>query len=210
MARKNNINGHRRQGPNNLDDQPVSPAATRPKALRTLPDSSSAVESQKGARSSFTTAETGRASRSRQPLSPSSSPVEIAETQQETSQARPPFVDVPRLQGNREDWESLHSSQLRSDGGLVGFSSSPYTSQRGPSQSQFKSNGIGSTGSSNQQSPPDRGAVSTSAHSQKTLSTNQQLNRTSHKAKPPRSNKFASSPLSIRRQPRRKTASPGR
>lgn len=60
-----------------------------------------------------------------------SSPIEIAETQQEVSLPVSISVSIPPLQINRSDYESIHSSQIYSDGGLIGFSS-PIQSQSLP------------------------------------------------------------------------------
>lgn len=161
------------------------------------------------------TPDTAKASKSRASLKPPSvdrtgaaSPIEIAETQQETSQARHPFVEVPIAPINRDEWESLHSSQINSDGGLKGFSS-PTQSQRPPfnyarsrlNESLPESTGLVSISSSSLPQPLVEDPIKSPP------STNKQACEYTPREKRPATG-VVSSPLTIRKQPRRHTATP--
>ncbi|KAL2424514.1 hypothetical protein ABEF95_011275 [Exophiala dermatitidis] len=123
-------NGHTRRQSNG---QPVTDTARKPKPTRTIRESSSELQSQTTARRASIDASSsskvtngwgtskipGTRRQSHDNLVVlSSTPIEIAETQQATSQPASISVSIPRAQINRDDYESLHSSQILSDGGL--------------------------------------------------------------------------------------------
>ncbi|KAL6243617.1 hypothetical protein RBB50_009610 [Rhinocladiella similis] len=108
----------------------------RRKALRVIPDSSSEDGSRK-----LTGSEPRQRSSSRTPTrrklatpkpnipiagdstgKSASSPVEIAETQTDTSQHLPISVPIPPPRIDKSEYETLNSSQINSQGGIRGFS----------------------------------------------------------------------------------------
>ena len=100
---------------------------TRP--IRTLPDSSSQTNSQQEETEAGTGPESNVAVSNQEPASPEPAPssIEIAETQQEVSDPATISVNIPHADFDRNDYESLHSSQLH---GLF----SPEQSQRPSAQ----------------------------------------------------------------------------
>ncbi|KAK5211355.1 hypothetical protein LTR41_002815 [Exophiala xenobiotica] len=123
----------------------VKPETRRGKAIRRIPDSSSEAGSQQSnrphrrtasrtsSRPAFSTLkdsslqDTNKAGRS------ASSPIEIAETQQDSSQRLSISVAIPPTTIDKSEYESLHSSQINSDGAIRGLFS-PTHSQATPSR----------------------------------------------------------------------------
>ncbi|EXJ93600.1 hypothetical protein A1O1_01992 [Capronia coronata CBS 617.96] len=134
-----------RQGSRFSNGQSVSGVARRPRQTRTVQDSSE-IGSQAAVRpTTRASSSSGLTNGSRTPrqlgasrhssVTPttlrSSSPVEIAETQHEVSEPVSISISIPAAHINKADYESIHSSQIYSEGGLI--NSSP------PSQSQSQS-----------------------------------------------------------------------
>ncbi|KAI1615849.1 class II histone deacetylase complex subunits 2 and 3-domain-containing protein [Exophiala viscosa] len=124
---------------NGSDGHSVKPEIRRAKAIRRIPDSSSETGSQQksirstrrpstpGRRNHSSTETSSRRSQD-QPGPSASSPVEIAETQEEVSQPVLPVsisVEIPPTSIDKAEYQSLHSSQINSDGGFKGLYS-PY------------------------------------------------------------------------------------
>ncbi|KAK4944309.1 hypothetical protein LTR10_016195 [Elasticomyces elasticus] len=137
-------NGDPEPSKNGSNGHSVKPEIRRAKAIRRIPDSSSETGSQQksirstrrpsshtpGRQNHSSTEASSRRSLD-QPGPSASSPIEIAETQEEVPQPVLPVsisVEIPPTSIDKAEYQSLHSSQINSDGGFKGLYS-PYPSQ---------------------------------------------------------------------------------
>lgn len=125
---------------------PVGKPQTRGSAaIRRIPDSSSEAGSQQSNRPhrrtssrtsnhpAFSSPKDSSEQATNKTWRSASSPIEIAETQQDSSQRLSVSVAIPPITIDKSEYESLHSSQIKSDGAIRGLFS-PAHSQATPSR----------------------------------------------------------------------------
>ncbi|KIW18144.1 hypothetical protein PV08_02432 [Exophiala spinifera] len=114
----------------------VKPEPRRSRTLHRIPDSSSEAASEKVTPSQPRQRSSSRTPSQRKLATPksnsrtatskpgrsASSPIEIAETQTDTSQRVSVSVTIPPSRIDKSEYESLNSSQINSEGAIIGFS----------------------------------------------------------------------------------------
>ncbi|KIX08982.1 uncharacterized protein Z518_00060 [Rhinocladiella mackenziei CBS 650.93] len=202
--------------------QPIVQGGRRTKHIRGLPDSSSEAASPHSAKSS-----SGQVANSSKPRASSrlpsvnpdrraSSPIEIAETQQDVSQPLLIPVSIPPANISKADHGPLHRSPINSDGGLKGCSSpsqrqnytnSSPSSQPGPDQSPSRRRGPVPISSTPLQESSLPGRSNTPRRTHRTESSTSRQARSPHRTKGWHAG-VDSTPLTLRSQKARSAGTP--